>query len=94
MARRTNPIRPGDLKETFDASGDACILEDTVWPDDIVPGFSGLVLGFMDLTKQLALRVLEALSYGMKLKVRIMGLVLYEECTVVYIKLYLISAFC
>ena len=66
---RANPTRPGDYKEAFDISGDACFVPGIEWPDRLVPEFSLTMKNFMKTCKQLALRVLTALSYGMKLKV-------------------------
>ncbi|CAK8689658.1 unnamed protein product [Clavelina lepadiformis] len=59
---------PGDYKESFNMTCGATKNPDIVWPDDVVPEFSKTAKSFMKKCKALALRVLDALSFGLNLE--------------------------
>nr|XP_039252361.1 2-oxoglutarate-dependent dioxygenase htyE-like isoform X2 [Styela clava] len=63
-----DPTKPGEYKESFDVSGPGLASLDSKWPDEDLPGFSDTLKKFTKKLGQLAMRIIEALSIGMKIK--------------------------
>lgn len=65
-AERTNPNRPGDLKESFDL--ESFDDETFAWPDTEVPNFKSTVSSFYQSMKDLALRVLTVMAISLQIE--------------------------
>ena len=68
---RLGSATTGCFKESFNITGGSVASTSLQWPDDIVPGFSESSKNFMRQCKRLSMRILDALSHGMKLKVSV-----------------------
>ncbi|XP_039252293.2 uncharacterized protein LOC120329641 [Styela clava] len=63
-----DPTKPGEYKESFDVSSQGLVSPNSRWPDGELPGFSVTVKNFTANLRKLAIRIIQALSIGMKVK--------------------------
>ena len=61
--------QPGDYKMSYNMTCRSADEENFLWPDDLVPDFKKVSINFMSECRQLALKILDAISLGLELKV-------------------------